>query len=156
MVPHGHFAEWHPAAPSRVQARRALGFPSAATVVLYFGLIRGYKGVEELVSVFRDLPSSDLRLAIVGKPKTEDLGRRLWELTGDDQRVSLDLQFAQKERLVQYIAASDVVALPYTHSLTSGSAILAASLGRPIIAPSTGCLIDFSRQRRGVLSPGEP
>jgi glycosyltransferase involved in cell wall biosynthesis len=143
VVPHGHFAEWYPSAPIRADARNALGLALDQTVVLHFGNIRTYKGVNELVSIFRESPEPGLHLAVVGRPKTEEVGRELRALAEGDDRITLDLGFVKEERLVQYIAASDVVALPYDYSLTSGSAVLAASLGRPIIAPSTGCLVGF-------------
>ena len=47
-----------------------------------------------------------------------------------------------------YFAAADVVVLPFRKVTTSGSALLALSLGRPVVAPRLGALRDPAGERR--------
>jgi len=62
------------------------------------------------------------------------------DVAGDDERITLRLEFIPDEELPVLLGAADAVALPFRDILTSGSAILAMSYGRPVIAPSLGCL----------------
>ena len=71
VILHGHYRDWF--------AR----FPQSAPVpgrLAYFGLIRPYKGVEDLIAAFRGLPGEQLSLTVSGKPRTP-------ELAGDCVRV---------------------------------------------------------------------
>ena len=47
--------------------------------------------------------------------------------------------------------ASDVVVLPFKDILTSGSAILAMSFGKPVITPAIGCTLDILKDGRNFL-----
>lgn len=58
-VPHGHYRDAYPNQVSRAQARRALGLPEQARVLLHFGLVRPYKNVPHLIRTFRELPQSE-------------------------------------------------------------------------------------------------
>jgi beta-1,4-mannosyltransferase len=115
-------------------------------------MIRGYKGLRDLMGSFDDArpPRSDLLIA--GTPKDGPLVAELEGWAATRPHVRLDLGLVPDARLVQYVAASDVIVLPFLSSLTSGSAILAASLSRPIIAPRTGCLAEFPAEA-GLFYP---
>ena len=52
----------------------------------------------------------------------------------------LQLERLPEEELSRTLRAADAVVLPFRDILTSGSAILALSHGRPVIAPAMGCL----------------
>jgi glycosyltransferase involved in cell wall biosynthesis len=146
VVPHGHFADWFPEPPERWRARRELGLEDGARVLLHFGHIRPYKGVEDLLTAFRSVPGADLRLLVAGSPRYRRLEESLRELAAPDPRIRLDLRFVPDEELLRYLAAADAVVLPYTESLTSGSAVLGASMSRALIAPRTGCLAEFPEE----------
>ena len=146
VVPHGHYIGSYPAPPDPARAREELGLPQGRRVLLHFGQIRPYKGVEDLIRAFRALgdPSGeDWRLVIAGQPRYEWLGDRIRSLAKGDSRIRLDLRYVPDEELVSYLSAADGVVLPYTNLLTSGSAVLAASYGRVVVAPAVGCLREF-------------
>ena len=106
------------------------------------GAIRGYKGVGGLLEAFTASQElgEDARLLICGKPLPSKLGRELEERAAADSRIILRLERIPEEDLSGILRAADVVALPFRDILTSGSAILALSHGRPVIAPAIGCL----------------
>lgn len=124
LIPHGHYRDWYPApAPGAQVAGR----------LLTFGLIRAYKGVEDLVGAFRDLPDPSLTLHVCGSCDMPATATLLRERAGDDARISLDLRFVPDEDLAAEIAAAELVVLPYREIHNSGAALLALSLNRPVL-----------------------
>ncbi len=156
VIPQGHYMDWHPPAASREVSRSTLGLPADARVLLFFGQIREYKGVEQLLAAFSTLADAAVRLVVLGKPKTAALGRSLLEQASADPRVFTTLEFVEDELLVAYLSACDAVVLPYTDSLNSSAAVLAASCGRPVIIPALGCLKEFPTDAAVLYEPELP
>ena len=110
--------------------------PSRAGRFLYFGLIRPYKGVDDLIAAFSRLEGRDLDLRIVGKP-SGGLGEMVTAACLADVRVSAHLEFVEDEVLVHEIGEAEIVVLPYREMQNSGSLLVALSLVRPVIAPDS-------------------
>jgi len=142
VLPHGSYVLQYDVDADRLAARRALGLPDDGTVFAFVGSIRGYKNVGELLDAFMGLEElqPDDRLLISGKPLPRKLGRQLEKLAAEDRRIVLQLDRLSEEELSRTLRAADAVVLPFRDILTSGSAILALSHGRPVIAPARGCL----------------
>lgn len=126
LIPHGHYREVfarHPqpeAEPGRI---------------LYFGLIRSYKGVEDLIEAFEGLERSDVRLRIVGRPHAGQ-GEYVLDACARDRRISSVLAFVDDAELVDEIRRAQLVVLPYRGFMhNSGSLLAALSLGRPVLVP---------------------
>jgi len=106
--------------------------------LLYFGLIRRYKGVLGLVAAFgRLVDSPDLTLRILGRPHPEELRNEIEAASRADPRVSAELRYVEDESLVRDIGESELVVLPYTEMHNSAAILLALSLDRPVLAPDT-------------------
>lgn len=129
LIPHGHYRSWYkPRASVAVVSGRLINF----------GLIRPYKGTEELLTAFRDTSTgAGLSLHIAGAPSDTETAERLSTLAARDPRVQLDLRFLEEQELADAIAAAEVVVLPYRAMHNSGAVLLALSLARPVIVPST-------------------
>ena len=142
VVPHGSYVRQYDVDADSAAARAALGLPVRGTVFGFVGSIRGYKGVGELVEAFTTSGQlgPDARLLICGKPLPARIGRELEELAAADPRIVLRLERIPEEDLSRVLRAADVVVLPFRDILTSGSAILALSHGRPVVVPALGCL----------------
>ena len=119
VIPHGAFD--HLAAASGPDpAPPALSGLDGRRVVLFFGLVRPYKGVDVLVEAFAGAPE-DAVLLIVGMPRMplERLERRAREL-GVADRVRFVPRFVPDEELPSYFRHADVVVLPYREIDQSG------------------------------------
>ena len=92
VVPHGSYAGWYPDTLDRVEARAALGLDMTQRVFLFIGQVRAYKGVEELLRVFRGIDAPDARLVIAGKPDRNATRSALVQAASDDPRVTLALE----------------------------------------------------------------
>lgn len=145
VVPHGHYRDAYPPAEDRDEARASLGLHRDAPVMLYVGRIRPYKNVPHLVRIFRQWCASEARLLVVGKPSSEPLREAIQMAAQRDSRIRLDLRFVPDEVIPRYLAASDLVVLPYEHILHSGSALLALSFNRPVLVPDRGAMSELRR-----------
>lgn len=125
-IPHGHYRTWFVQHPTRPQVPGRLAF---------LGLIRGYKGVDNLISAFR-ATEGDLTLTVSGNPLTEALAAQIRELAAPDPRISLELAYVPDETLVAQVSEAELVVLPYRYMHNSGGALAALSLDRPVLVPA--------------------
>jgi beta-1,4-mannosyltransferase len=136
-IPHGNYAPLVHGVPAHADARRRLDIAPDQRVFLVFGALKRYKGVEDVVSAFRTLDDDRARLIVAGRVLDPQLGRTLERACSDDRRLRLIGGFVEDDELMTLIRASDHVVLPYRRVLNSGSALLALTLGRPVILPRT-------------------
>jgi glycosyltransferase involved in cell wall biosynthesis len=102
---------------------------------LFFGNLRRYKGLELLVQAFSKLEGEHLRLVIAGKVFEKEDEVWLLEAVAKDSRIIFRNGFVPNEDVANLIKSSDVVVLPFVRTLSSGSALLAITYGRPLILP---------------------
>ncbi len=153
VIPHGHYIDIFPNVISRDEARRRLGLPEDAFVYLFFGNARVYKGIENLIDAYRECAGSDTRLAIMTRRAYDGShADRVIGMTEEDDRIHVFTHtFFPNEDFQIYLNAADVVVLPFTQVLTSGSAIAALSFGKPVIVPALGCLPELVDESMGIL-----
>ncbi len=153
VIPHGSYISHYPNTINREDARRRLGLPADAHVFLCFGLIRAYKGVEEMVRAFEQLHKSTAHLLIVGRPFGKD-GEEIVENLkkhSDNSRIHLEARFVPDEDVQLYFNACDVVVCPFEDILTSGSVILGLSFKRGVIVPNIGCLRELENSGAAIV-----
>jgi glycosyltransferase involved in cell wall biosynthesis len=130
-------------------------------IILYFGLIRHYKGVPSLVEAFNLLPSSFAsrsRLLIVGEVWEE--GEVLQELISSSSyksQISLVPQYVPDSMIPKYFSAADVLVLPYLRASGSGVAHIAMVYGKPVIVSEVEALKESLADYQGALffPPGD-
>ncbi len=125
-IPHGSYVEPHGAHP------RSERVPGRA---LFFGLIRPYKGIEELLDAFAAVDEDGATLRLVGKPMDPALADAIAQQ--DDARISHRFGFIPDRELVAEVTAAQLVVLPYRRLHSSGAALVALSLGRPVLIPDS-------------------
>jgi glycosyltransferase involved in cell wall biosynthesis len=150
-TPHGNFVNIYGPRLSRAQARARLGWDPGQFVYLYFGGIRPHKNVEKLMETFASLPGERLSLLVAGAAHGNEIRQRVERLARQDARIRIEPSFISEDQLRVYLAASDVVALPFIRVLSSSSVITAMSYGRPVIAPALGCLREWVTEDCGIL-----
>ena len=156
-IPHGHYIDCYPNEIGREAARDRLGLPADAFVYLALGLMRPYKGLEELAPAFRSLPDRDVVLLLAGKPSPASYAETLARLTVGDPRIRLIPQFVPPQDVQLYLNAADICVLPYRQITTSGAALLAFSFGAPVLAPRIGAFPHLLAEGRGILyDPADP
>ncbi|MBO3088799.1 glycosyltransferase [Cellulomonas dongxiuzhuiae] len=127
VIPHGHYRDWYGDVVDREPAPGSL---------LYFGLIREYKGVDRLIRAAHGLDET-FALRILGAPQTAAIASDLRAAAKGDARIELDLEFATDRDLAEAISDAEAVILPYENMHNSGALLLALSLNRQVIVPRT-------------------
>lgn len=130
------------------EARQLLSIAGGEKVILFFGNIAPYKGLEDLIAALKRIGSSrsDYRLIIAGKPKGDD---RYWasiqRAIHEDLatcRVQLRADYIPDSETELYFKAADVLVLPYRYIYQSGVLFLGHSFGLPVLAADVGSLKD--------------
>lgn len=157
VVPHGNYIEAYENSCTQYEARKELDLPQGDTVFLFFGLIRPYKRVPHLIREFNGANLENSTLMVAGNPSDQGLHKRVETLAQETPKVYSTLRFIPDDEVQLYLNAADVVVLPYEDILTSGSAVLAMSFGRPVVAPSIRCLPELlSFQLELLYDSSEP
>jgi glycosyltransferase involved in cell wall biosynthesis len=145
------------------QAKAKLDLRHGAKVVLFFGRICPYKGIEYLLAAFRRVIADDpnYRLIIAGEPSVGAQGyleRSYRIIKGYERRVLLVDRFIQDDEVEVYFKAADVLVLPYKDIFQSGVLYLAYSFGLPVIATDVGSLREAVIEGKTgfVCRPGDP
>jgi len=123
------------------QARQRLGLDEDSKIILYFGLIRPYKGVDVLIEALLKLKMDvNLKALIVGEiyKGCESIRERLKQLPAD--RVLLIDKFVPDNEVAVYFRAADLVVLPYKSATQSGVIPIAYRCRRPVVATRVGGL----------------
>ncbi len=136
IVPHGSYIGVYPPGRPREAVRAELGIAKDSFAFLCFGDLRAYKSVELLLAAFGDAALPGATLVLAGGAKSARLAR----VAGGaekDTRVRARLGFVPEPNVAELFGACDAVVLPRGDGGTSGSLILALSLGLPVVAART-------------------
>ena len=150
IIPHGNYLNWYKPLIKKTKAREKLRIHRDAFVYLFFGKICVYKGIQDLLSSFKQSKDPKVVLLIAGHCDPEEESA-LYKMSGDDSRIHLLPGFVDPNDVHYYLSAADVFVVPFRNVLTSGSAILAMSYGLPVIAPAIGCLPETIKPNAGIL-----
>lgn len=154
---HPPYTGWYKDEMTPAQARKTLGLGAGDRVLLYFGYVKPYKGVEDLLRAFRGLPGEDLRLLVVGRPLDDAIRGEVEALAAQDARVHARLTYVPEDDIQLYFRACDLVVFPFRETQTSGSLMLALTFGRPVVAPAMATLTEYVDDSVGVMyDPSAP
>ena len=158
LIPHGPYNHYHLTGGERGH-RTA---PASCCNLLFFGVIRPFKGLEDLIMAFDTLPEDEIEkywLTIVGETwegwtKPTDLIER----SRYRDRITFVNHYVSDAEATQFFAEADVVVLPYHRSSTSGPLHIAMSCGLPVVVTRVGGLIEAVSSYEGAIlvPPGDP
>ncbi|MBK6541230.1 MAG: glycosyltransferase [Flavobacteriales bacterium] len=133
------------AAMDPVQARAELGLPPGARVLLFFGFIRPYKGLDQLLEAFPKIAAADpdVHLVVAGECYHGEAELREQARTsGTADRIHLHLGYIASERIATFFSASEVLVLPYRSATQSGIVQIAHHFELPCIVTDVGGLAE--------------
>ena len=149
VIPFGVYNNTPTTSMTDQEAKRRLAIPPGSRVLLAFGQIAPYKGLEILVAALPGLVQQDpsMHLVIAGKvkrgsePYWRDIERQLADpaLLG---HVTTHIEHIPDENIEIYFKAADLLVMPYTHIFQSGVLFLGYSFGLPVVATDVGSLKD--------------
>ena len=133
VVPHGPYVGVYPAGRQRAEVRAELGLDPRTTAFLVFGDLRAYKAVDLLLEAFRTAALDDAVLLVTGSDRA-GRGAAVLAAAEADPRIRPLLGFVPDERVAELFAAADVAVVARGDGGTSGSLVLALSMGMPVVA----------------------
>lgn len=151
VIPHGNYIDVYENKIKKAQARQKLGLDEHSVVFLYFGFIRPYKGITELIKAFSKENSETSQLLIAGKPMDLVFSEKLDLDCKKRKNIITHFKYIPDSEIQVYMNASDFVVLPFQNILTSGSVMLALSFGKPIIAPAIGPIPELLDETNNIL-----
>jgi D-inositol-3-phosphate glycosyltransferase len=140
-------------AGDRTPWRERIG-PVEGPVVLFFGYVRPYKGLHDLIAAMPQLRARVPATLVVAGPFLEapERFRRQADALGLGDAVRLFPSYVPDEEVADLFAAADVLALPYRSASQSGVIPLAAAFGVPVVATAVGDIPE-TLDGQGVVVP---
>jgi glycosyltransferase involved in cell wall biosynthesis len=121
-------------------------------VILFFGLLRPYKGIDTLLEAFREVEGAELWIAGNPRMDVEPLRRLAAEAPG---RVRFLTRFVEDAEIPALMRRADVVALPYRDAEHSGVLYAALAFGKPLVLSAVGGFPEVAEQGAARLVPPE-
>jgi glycosyltransferase involved in cell wall biosynthesis len=149
FIPHPHYKYYYKNNRSGEDARKKLGLPPFGFVFLFFGQIRNYKNVPQLIRAFKGLNNSDTYLLIAGKAGKTMVGREIEQMIANEKNILFKDAFIEESQVQDYLNAADLVVTPYTRIFNSGSVFLNLSFCKPTLAPDFFALSELKE----ILGP---
>src|SRR5690606_8511574 len=147
LIPHPLFDNFGELTP-KANARKHLGLPASEKIILFFGFIRKYKGLDILLeamhilkSKYRHTTAGEVKLLIAGEFYEDEKNYQdiiaQKDLAG---QLYLHTSFITDSEVKYYMSAADVVIQPYRNATQSGVTPLAYYFEKPTIVTNVGGL----------------
>ncbi len=144
VSPHPIFDHFGSTIPT-LQARTQLGLGENDKIILFFGYIRKYKGLDLLIQAMKDIRIQQLgiRLLVVGE--FYDTAQPYIDLVNDlalQNQITFYDQFVPDQEVTNYVSAADFIIQPYKNATQSGVTPLAYHFSKPMLVTNVGGLAD--------------
>ena len=124
-------------------------------VVLYFGLIRPYKGVDVLLDAFRDVEGAELW--VVGRPFGVDAAELAAAAERSRATVRLVPRFVDDAEIPALFRRADLVVLPHRDAEQSGVLFTALAFAKAMVMSDVGGFGEVAELGAGrLVPPGDP
>ncbi len=142
----------------RKEALKKLGLDTEQRYLLFFGLIRDYKGLDLLLEALADarLEKIGLKLLVAGEFYSNEASyRHQVEQLGIADRVWFAGRYIPDKEVEYYFSAADMVVQPYKSATQSGVTQIAYHFDKPMLVTQVGGLAEIVQHGKGgyVCSP---
>lgn len=136
---------------TKSEARQQLQLTDSQFVYLFFGEIKPYKGLHDLIPVFKNFAQPTDRLIIAGKSYDADYFEALQKLADNSETIIWQHRFIEDNEVQTFFNAADVVVLPFVRIDHSGSVDLAMSFSKPVITLKTESMSKLLSNQTNLL-----
>ncbi len=145
---------------SKTEARKHLGIPENEKIVLFFGFIRKYKGLDLLLEAMADkrIREAGIKLLVAGEYYEDEKSyRELIEKNGIASQLILRADFIPDSEVKYYLCAADAVIQPYRNATQSGVTPLAYHFEKPMVVTNVGGLPSLVPDGKvGIVTEPQP
>jgi glycosyltransferase involved in cell wall biosynthesis len=151
-IPHGAFEHLTRVPDERPLPPALAAVPPDRPVVLFFGLVRPYKGLDVLLDAWR-AAAPDAELWVVGLPRMDLTALRATA----PPSVRWHPHFVGDHELAAFFRRADLVVLPYREIDQSGVLATALAFGAPLLLSAVGGFPEIAATGAAALvAPGDP
>jgi len=143
-------------AADKTESRKALNIPEGKKVLLFFGFIRDYKGLDLLIKALSKL--DDSYVLLIGGEVYGDFEQyeKLIQEQGVSSRVIRHVRYINDEEVPAFFAAADLCVLPYKSATQSGITSISFHFEKPVLATDVGGLKESVIHSKTGLIAAEP
>lgn len=145
---------------SKEEARTHLQLPQQEKIILFFGFIRKYKGLDLLFEAMADprIKAAGIKLLVAGEFYEDDKAyHELITKLGIEQQLILRTIFIPDSEVRYYLCAGDAVIQPYRNATQSGVTPLAYHFEKPMVVTNVGGLPRLvPHERSGLVTDPDP
>jgi len=159
VIPHGSYDFYQDEPVSKAEALQYLGMNESTKMILFFGHVRDYKGVETLLQslarVWDTIPN--IKCVIAGKDWVSwEPYQRIIDNNQLQDVIDVRLDYVPSSEVKYFYSAADVVVVPYKHfDSQSGPGNIALGFGKPLVVSNVGGLPDLVREKDVIFEPGD-
>jgi len=136
---------------ARKEAAAALGLDPTKKILLFFGLIRNYKGLDLLLQAFSNL-NNEFILLIAGEVYGDEITYTNLISKSKNKNIHFVNQFIDEQDVKLYFSVADLCVLPYKSATQSGIQALANSFCLPVLISNVGGLAeDIVDEKNGFI-----
>ena len=158
IIPYGTLNFYRSDGLTKREARNKLGLSNQDKVILYFGNIRKYKGVDVLIKSFVEVKEniSEAKLIIAGKNWIDwQSFQKLIDKYNLNKNIILRLDYIPTSEIQYYFTACDLAVLPYLHfESQSGPGNIALAFGKAMIVSNIGGLPYLVKDKNVIVRHG--
>ena len=131
---------------STLEARKHLGLPENEKIILFFGFIRKYKGLDlllEAMSILKNIKPQTLNIKLLVAGEFYEDAKQYYdqiEKLGIKDQLILKTEFIPDSEVKYYLCAADAVIQPYRNATQSGVTPLAYHFEKPMLVTNVGGL----------------
>ena len=144
----------------KTEARMHLGLPADEKIILFFGFIRKYKGLDLLFEAMAlpAIKNTGIRLLVAGEFYEEEKGyQEQIDLLGIREQLYLRTDFIPDSEVKFYLSAADAVIQPYRNATQSGVTPLAYHFEKPMVVTNVGGLPALVPDKKvGLVTEPDP
>lgn len=146
------------AAISQSEARKHLGISEDKKLLLFFGFIRPYKGLDLLLRALKEIKDPSIQLLVAGEfYEDANTYKTLIDELGIRDKLILKTDFIPDSEVKYYLCAVDVVVQPYKNATQSGVTPLSYHYEKPMIVTNVGGLPSLvPHEKAGLVCEPDP
>ena len=143
LNPHPLYDNFGQAVP-KDKARQQLNLPQDKTILLFFGFIRDYKGLDLLMKAYKKAYRDDLLLVVAGEFYNNGAQyNELEKALGLAGQIVWRTDFIPDDQVRYYFSAADLIVQPYKTATQSGVTQIAYHFERPMLVTNVGGLAEI-------------
>ncbi|MAI37321.1 glycosyltransferase [Alteromonas sp.] len=140
IIPHGNYDGCYP--KPKIISDSLSDSSEKPIRLLFFGTLRPYKGVLQLIDCYKIAAPENTQLVIAGSTPDENYKSQIKKAAANCPQIILKLGYLDDQLLIDSIEDADAIIVPFEDTLTSGSVILAMTQSKAIIAPKAAHIFD--------------